>query len=183
MVRWCNTIRASADVGGGRRAAGRRYVGRRQKMCAALKYLEEGSTQHLSEGIAEYYAHNPALLDPSRLPLDAAELFRQHDAGHVVFACDTSPRGETLIDTWTIFATTAGLRGYLQYFKYPQVNQIFAETGYWRLAVEFVRCVPDVFRVLLRSRRMPARWPWQHYGRYLDRTLSDIRREFNIHVL
>ncbi len=153
-------------------------------MCAApLKYLEEGSTQSLSEGIAEYYARNSALLDPSTLPVDAAELFRQHDAGHVVFACDTSLRGETLIDTWTIFATSAGLRGYLEYFKYPQVNQIFAETGYWRIALEFVRCLPDVFRVLVRSRRISARWPWQHYERYLDRPLSDIRREFNIRVV
>ncbi len=153
-------------------------------MCAAqLKYLEEGSTQSLSEGIAEYYARNSALLDPSRLPVDAAELFRQHDAGHVVFACDTSLRGETLIDTWTIFATTAGLRGYLEYFKYPQVNQIFAETGYWRIALEFVRCLPDVLRVLVRSRRISPRWPWQHYDRYLDRPLSDIRREFNIRVV
>ncbi len=153
-------------------------------MCAApLKYLEEGSTQSLSEGIAEYYASNPALIDPSNLPADAAELFRQHDAGHVVFACDTSLRGETLIDTWTILATTAGLRGYLEYFKYPQVNQIFAETGYWRIALEFVRCLPDVVRVLMRSRRISARWPWQHYERYLDRPLSDIRREFNIRVV
>ena len=153
-------------------------------MCASqLKYLEEGSTQSLSEGIAEYYAHNSALLDPSRLPGDAAELFRQHDAGHVVFGCDTSLRGETLIDTWTVFATTAGLRGYLEYFKYPQVNQIFAETGYWRIGLEFVRCLKDVFRVLVRSRRISAKWPWQHYERYLDRPLSDIRREFNIRVV
>lgn len=150
---------------------------------APLRYLEPGSAQYLSEGIAEYYAHNSALLDPSRLPVEAAELFRQHDAGHVVFACDTSLRGETLIDAWTIFATTAGLRGYLNYFKYPQVNQIFAETGYWRIAIEFVRCLPDVLRVLVRSRRMSARWPWQYYERYLDRPLSDIRREFNIHVV
>ncbi len=153
-------------------------------MCAAqLKYLEEGSTQSLREGIAEYYAHNSALLDPSRLPGDAAELFRQHDAGHVIFGCDTSLRGETLIDTWTVFATTAGLRGYLKYFKYPQVNQIFAETGYWRIVLEFVRCLRDVLRVLVRSRRISAKWPWQHYRRYLDRPLSDIRREFNIRVV
>ncbi len=153
-------------------------------MCAAqLKYLEEGSTQSLSEGIAEYYAHNSALLDPSSLPADAAELFRQHDAGHVIFGCDTSLRGETLIDTWTVFATTAGLRGYLKYFKCPQVNQIFAETGYWRIAIEFVRCLWDVLRVLVRSRRISAKWPWQHYEPYLDRPLSDIRREFNIRLV
>ncbi len=153
-------------------------------MCAAaLKYLEEGSDQSLSEGIAEYYAHNSALLDPSTLPVAAAELFRQHDAGHVVFACDTSLRGETLIDTWTVVATTAGLRGYLEYFKHPQVNQVFADVGFGPILREFVLCVPDVFRVLVRSRRMSARWPWRQYERYLDWPLAEIRREFNIRVV
>ena len=117
------------------------------------------------------------------MPPDAAELFREHDAGHVVFGCDTTLRGETLIDTWTVLGTTAGLRGYLQYFKYPQVNQIFSDTGYGRIAVETVRVLPDVLRVLVRSRRLSSRWPWPHYDRYLDQSLSDIRRQFNIRVV
>ncbi len=150
---------------------------------AALRYVEADSRQSLREGIAEYYAHNSALLDPAGLPAELAELFRQHDAGHVIFGCDTSLRGETLIDTWTIFATTAGLRGYLEYFKHPQVNQLFAEAGYGRMVREFLRCVPDVLRVLVRSRRLSARWPWPNYERHLDRSLSDIRREYAIRVV
>ena len=148
-----------------------------------MKYLEEGSTQPLREGLAEYYAHNSALLDPARLPVEVAELFRQHDAAHVVFGCDTSLRGEILIDLWTVFATTAGLRGYMKYFKYPQVNRIFAEAGYWRIALALLRCLPDMFRVLARSHQMSGRWPWQGYYRYFDRPLSEIRREFNIRVV
>jgi len=148
-----------------------------------LKYLDRDCTASLAEGLAEYYAHNATLLDPSKLPVDAAELFRRHDAGHVVFGCDTSLRGETLIDTWTIFGTTAGLRGYLEYFRYPQVNQIFATAGYWRIAREIARSLPDVLRVLVRSRQLSARWPWQDYEHYLDRSLLEIRREFNIRVV
>jgi len=163
--------------------SGRVGVGGRTMSAAPPKYLEQDCTESLAEGIGEYYAHNAALLDPSKLPVDAAELFRQHDAGHVVFGCDTSLRGETLVDSWTIFATTVGLRGYLEYLRYPQVNQIFAETGYSRIILEFVRSLPDVFRVLVRSRRLVAKWPWQHYGHYLDRPLSDIRREFNIRLV
>ena len=151
---------------------------------AAPKYLEEASKLTLGEGIAEYYQHNAAaLFDPSELPDDIAELFRQHDAGHVIFGCDTSLRGETLIDTWTIFGTDLGFRGYLEYSKYPQVNQIFADVGYWRIFIEFLRCLPDVIRVLIRSRRMAPRWPWQQYSSYLDRPLSEIRREFKIRVV
>jgi hypothetical protein len=147
------------------------------------KYMQQESMQSLREGIVEYYACNPDLLDPSALPGDTEKLFRQHDAGHVVFGCDTSLRGESLIDTWTIFGTTAGLRGYLEYFKHPEVNQIFADAGYWRITVEFVRCIPDVLRVLARCRRLSWRWPWADYDHYLDQSLDEIRARFNIRVV
>lgn len=148
-----------------------------------LRYIAQDSCQSLSEGLAEYYARNADLLDPSRLPSDVEILFRQHDAGHVVFGCDTSLRGETLVDTWTVAGTTAGVRGYLRYFRYPQVSQIFSDAGYGRIAAEFARCLPDVLRVLARSRRLSARWPWAHYEQYLEQRLADIRCQFNIRVV
>ena len=147
------------------------------------RYIHQDSVQNLGEAIAEYYAWNPGLLAPDDLPDEVALLFRQHDAGHVIFGCDTSLRGETLIDTWTVFATSAGLRGYLEYFNYPQVNQIFSDAGYLRIALEFVRCLPDVLRVIQRSRQLVAKWPWPDYENYLDRPLCEIRREFNITVM
>ena len=97
--------------------------------------------------------------------------------------CDTSLRGETLIDTWTLFGSSAGLRGYLRYFRYPQVNRIFAQAGYLRITGVFLRCLPEVFRVIIRSRSLSAKWPWQDYRRYLDRPLLEIRREFNIRLV
>ena len=152
-------------------------------MCAArLNYVEEGSTQSLGEGLAEYYAAN-SLLDPSALPEEVGDLFRQHDAGHVIFGCDISLRGETLIDTWTILATTAGVRGYLEYLRHPQVTEIFSDAGYGRIVLEFIRCLPDFGRVLVRSQRVSAKWPWQDWELYLDRSLVEIRREFNIRVV
>ncbi len=145
--------------------------------------MSQDSPLSLREGIAEYYEHNVNLLDPGELPPEVADLFRQHDAGHVVFGCDTSLRGESLIDTWTIFGATVGLRGYLQYFKYPQVNQIFSEVGYWQILLQTIRCLPDILRVIVRSRRLHSKWPWRDYERYLDRPLGELRREFKIRVV
>jgi hypothetical protein len=145
--------------------------------------MEAASSKSLREGLAEYRERNPALLDPAGIPADVAELFRQHDAGHVVFGCDTSLRGETLIDTWTVLGTTAGVRGYMQYFKHPEVNQIFSDVGYGRIVIESLRWLPDVLRVLARSRGLARRWPWDEYERYLDRPLVDIRLEFSIRIV
>ena len=147
------------------------------------QYVIQDSSQTLREGIAEYYGRNPGLLDPESMPDGVAALFRQHDAGHVVFGCDTSLRGETLIDTWTVLGSTAGLRGYVEYFKYPQVNQVFARVGYFRIALEFLRCLPDVGRVIMLSRRLSSKWPWQDYERYLDDSLRELRCQFNIRVV
>jgi hypothetical protein len=146
-------------------------------------YVHANSTQTLGEALTEYYECNANLLDPGGLPAEVAEMFRRHDAGHVVFGCDTSLRGEALIDTWTVVGTTAGIRGYLEYFKYPQVNQIFENTGYLTIMTESLRQLPDLFRVIASARRQTAKWPWNDYLSYVDRSLASIRSEFGIRLV
>jgi hypothetical protein len=147
------------------------------------EYTRQDSSQTLREGLAEYRACNPGLLDPEGMDAGAAALFRQHDAAHVVFGCDTTVRGETLVDTWTIFGSSIGLRGYLGYFELPQVNRVFSEAGYGRIATTMMRCLPDLARVIWRSRRLSAKWPWREYEQHLDRPLRDIRADFNVQVV
>ena len=150
---------------------------------ARPRYTRQDSPQTLRDGLAEYHACNPDLLDPGSMAPEAAALFEQHDAAHVVFGCDTTLRGETLIDTWTIFGSSIGLRGYLAYLKLPQVNQLFAQTGRLRILIELLRCAPDVVRVIWRSRRMARAWPWREYPQHLDRPLRELREEFGIRVV
>jgi hypothetical protein len=149
----------------------------------APDYTRQRSQLTLREALGEYYDSNPQLADPSGMPDGAATLFRQHDAGHVVFGCDTSLAGEVRIDSWTIFASTIGMGGYLEYLKYPQVNQIFEEAGYLRIVIASLRCLPDVAKIALRSWQMSKRWPWQDYELFLDRMLCDIRDEYGVRVI
>ena len=146
-------------------------------------YMQQTSSQTLAEGIEEYYKLNNYLLDPDKLGPDLSKLFRAHDAGHVVFGCDTSLRGEALIDTWTVVGTTAGFRGYFEYFKYAEVYNIFEDTGWWKVAEESIRCLPDAGRVIMASRRMTRRWPWYRYDEYFDESLAEIRSRFNIELV
>src|SRR5262245_48916591 len=111
-------------------------------------YAKQDSPQSLREALEEYYALNPNLLDPDELSVEARTLFKCHDVTHVIFGCDTSLRGETLVDAWAIFGTTAGLLVYLRYLKYQEVKAIFAEIGVLRIAAEFLRTLPDVIRVI-----------------------------------
>jgi hypothetical protein len=148
-----------------------------------LRYVSQTSHQTLREGLAEYYERNPALLDPAHMTPEAAKLFRQHDAAHVVFGCDTSLRGETLIDTWTIFGSTLGLRGYLAYLRLPQVNQLFAEAGFLGITRELLGSLGDVLRVAFRGARLRRKWVWQAYAEQLDHPLIEIREQHGIRVV
>lgn len=150
---------------------------------ARPRYTSQDSEQTLRDGLAEYRACNPGLLDPGSMAPEAAALFEQHDAAHVLFGCDTTLRGETRIDTWTIFGSSIGLRGYLAYLRLPQVNQVFSEAGRLRILIELLRCSPDVVRVIARSRRMARAWPWREWERHLDRPLRELREEFAIRVV
>lgn len=150
---------------------------------SALAYTKQRSQLTLREALAEYYRSNPDLLDPDGMPEDAAQFFRQHDMAHVVFGCDTSLAGEVRADMWTIFGASVGLRGYIEYLKYPQVNDVFEGLGYWQVAVASARALPDVGRIFLRSRKMQRPWPWDGYEPFLDRTLCDVRGEYGVQVL
>jgi hypothetical protein len=146
-------------------------------------YAQQRSQLTLREALAEYYRSNPGLLDPDGMPDTVAQLFRQHDVGHVIFGCDTSLAGEVRTDMWTIFGASIGLRGYIEYLKYPQVNDVLEGVGYWQITVASLRSLPDVGRIFLRSRKMTRPWPWEDYEPLLDQTLCELRDEYGVRVL
>ena len=59
----------------------------------------------LREGLDEYYAANPGLLDPEATSTSTLGAYmNNHDVSHVVFGTDTSLRGEMVPDLWTFLA-------------------------------------------------------------------------------
>ncbi len=153
------------------------------KTVPGSNYLGQESLQTLRDGLAEYYAAHPELFLPDQMPADEAELFRQHDAAHVLFACRTTIRGEILIDTWALFGSTLGLRGYFDYLKLPQVSLVLLQAGSVRLALELLYSLPNVVRIIRRCARFTEKWHWRNYEKHLDRPLREIRAQFNIRVL
>jgi hypothetical protein len=61
------------------------------------RYKEKSSTQTLREGLAEYYALNPRVTPPETQPPEFARILRAHDAGHVIYGCDTGMYDELKI--------------------------------------------------------------------------------------
>jgi hypothetical protein len=77
-----------------------------------FRYQEQDSPMTLGEGLREYYAGHPGLVQPDQMDADAAPFFRSHGTCHVLFGLDTTLVDESLADLWTIFGTDVGFRRY-----------------------------------------------------------------------
>jgi len=138
----------------------------------------------LGEGLGEYYAGHPGLLQPDRMEADAARFFRSHDACHVLFGLDTTLVDEGLADLWTLLATNVGFRRYAHDLRAnPAAKQITKEIGLLRVLRTTMQIIPFAITVFLRSRKMTGKWPWNSEDSYLNQPLNVIRNEFNIRIL
>ena len=67
------------------------------------RYQDQDSPLTLREGLDEYRAANPALVDPAASTDKGAAFFASHDACHVVFGTTTAILDEATTDLWTFF--------------------------------------------------------------------------------
>lgn len=147
-----------------------------------LAYMVQACPMTVREGLEEYYGTIDGLITEDNASKEVADLFRYHDTCHVVFGCDTSPIGETLADTWSIFGSDVSLKTYARYFQLQETQDLFQDIGVWRSVRIFASALPIMPRAYGRTRRMTKRWPFHDHEAYLDRPLAEVRAEFGIEV-
>jgi len=126
---------------------------------------------------------HPGLFRPSQLPEDSAHFFRSHDIAHVVFGLDTTLDDEALADAWTLLGTDVGLWRYLTYLRTNrEAQQLMKLIGWTRTAWISLRVLPQIPTVWLHSRKMSRKWPWEFNEDFMDMSLKEIRRKFNIRL-
>ena len=148
-----------------------------------LGYQHPDATMTLRQGIDEYFASDATLTDPDTCTPGAAELFRRHDAIHVLFGTNRDIVQEAWTDAWTLFGTTAGWRDFMAYTREPEVVGVIGEIGYWETFVGSLRSVPGVFRIWRRSKQMREPWPWDAYAQHYDEPLDALRERYGISLL
>jgi hypothetical protein len=96
---------------------------------SGLCYQQPQSAQTLQQGLDEYFAAHPGLLQGRDLSSAAArDFFRCHDTVHVVYGCGTRLQDEAAVKMASIFGTTQGfavLKGYALY----EPRQIYWQLG------------------------------------------------------
>ena len=142
------------------------------------RYLDPDCPLTLGEGLAEFTASNPGLI-PDDAPA-IRELVRAHDACHVLFGLTTSIEDEALADTWTVFGTSVTLRQYSEYLKHEQFSGLIKEIGWRRMLTGSLRAIPRALRAIRRARKMPEKWPFYDYARFLDTPIAALRQRFGV---
>ena len=148
-----------------------------------LDYLHPNATLILRDAITQLREEDAKERDVA--PTVAPEVERSmtaHDAVHVIFACDTSDRGEAIAHAWMLLGTTV-THGQLRDVMGTRDHRAFArDLGHGRRIVALLSALPAIGAAALRARRMHRRWSWTDYDRYLDTSLADIRREYGVRV-
>jgi len=151
-------------------------------------YIDKNSLQTLREGLAEYYALNPHLTLPETQPPEFAKILLAHDVGHVIYGCDTGMYDELKILPLFWWTSECTFQTYLKMKDSPAVNVMYddliKEKGVLWLYAEVFRVlpllIPELIQIWLKTRKRQKLVPFLEFEPLLDRSLLDIRREFNL---
>ncbi|MBP0018307.1 MAG: hypothetical protein J7647_12265 [Cyanobacteria bacterium SBLK] len=152
------------------------------------RYMDRNSTQTLREGLAEYYALNPHMTSPDTQPPDFAKILMAHDVGHVIYGCDTGMYDELKILPLFWWTSECRFQTYLKMKNSPAVDIMYEdmirEKGKFWLYGSILRVIPALIPTLIqmwfKTRHWQKRLPFLEFEPLLDRSLLDIRQEFDL---
>ena len=158
-----------------------------------LTYQNKSCDLTLKEGIEEYRSY---LRENNRHVLgencseDEKLTILGHDATHVIFGLDTSLEEEAMLDCWVIFGGDV-FKVIKEYYKgsldlkktNEKVYDLVKEVGYLKYTYLYLRVIFQKWsKIFFRTRKM-KKWSYFFPSDFLERKISDLRKEFNIKIL
>jgi hypothetical protein len=151
-------------------------------------YMDRNSTQTLRQGLEEYYALNPHITPPETQPSEFARILRAHDVGHVIYACDTGMYDELKILPLFWWTSECTFGTYLKMKDSPAVDVMYAdmirEKGVLWLYGAVLRVLPFLIPALIpiwfKTQKRQKRLPFLEFEPLLNRSLLEIRQEFDL---
>ena len=158
-----------------------------------LSYQNEYSDITLREGIDEdrdYLKKNNRHVLGENCSEDEKLTILSHDATHVIFGLDTSLEEEAMLDCWVIFGGDV-FKVIKEYYKgsldlkktNEKVYDLVKEVGYLKYTYLYLRVIfrkwPKIF---LRTTKM-KKWSYFFPSDFLEKKISDLRKDFNIKIL
>lgn len=152
------------------------------------RYTSKNSTQTLRQGLEEYYTVNSDFSHPSTLPPDFAKIMYAHDASHVIYGCDTDMYDEIKILPLTFWTSDFKFRDYLRERQNPAVDVMYKDLIkrhgvlwlYSSILIVIPQLLPELISIWFKTRKRKSYVPFLNFEPLLDRSLLDIRQEFEI---
>jgi hypothetical protein len=156
------------------------------------KYINKHSAQTLQQGLEEYYETNPLITDPKELPPEFAKILLAHDVSHVILGCDTGMYDELKLLPLSFWTSDFKFGDYIRTRKDPKIrpaidimyNDLIEQHGllwlYGSILFVLPRLLPEVITIWLKTCGVRKYYPFLNYESLLDRSLLEIRQEFNL---
>ncbi len=151
-------------------------------------YVDKASTQTLREGLAEYYDLNPNVTQPETQPAEFSKILLAHDVLHVIYGLDTGMYDELKLLPISWWTSECTFKAYLKMKDSPAVDVMYddmiREKGVLWLYGSVLRVLPALFPALIpiwfKTRKRQKLIPFLGFEPLLDRSLLDIRQEFDL---
>lgn len=152
------------------------------------RYIDKASTQTLREGLAEYYALNPNVTPHETQPPEFARILLAHDVGHVIYGCDTGMYDELKILPLFWWTSECTFQRFREMRNTPAVDVMYAdmirEKGelwlYGAILKVLPPLLPELCLLWFKTRNRRNRVPFLEFHPLLDRSLLDIRQEYDL---
>ena len=156
------------------------------------RYINKHSTQTLQQGLEEYYEINSSITDPRELPPEFAEILLAHDVSHVVLGCDTKMYDEIKLLPLSFWTSDFKLKDYIRTRKNPKIrpaidimyDDLIKQHGvlwlYSSILFVLPRLLPEVVAIWFKTRGKRKYYPFLNYESLLDRSLLEIRQQFDL---
>jgi hypothetical protein len=157
-------------------------------MSQSPQYIDKASTQTVRAGLAEYYALNPNVTPPETQPAEFAKILLAHDVVHVIYGLDTGMYDELKLLPLSWWTSECTFGTYLKMKDSPAVDVMYddmiRDKGVLWLYGSVLRVLPSLMLALIpiwfKTRNRQQLVPFLEFEPLLDRTLLDIRQEFDL---
>jgi hypothetical protein len=156
------------------------------------EYCHKNSIQTLQQGLEEYYQLNPQITDPRELPPEFAKILLAHDVSHVILGCDTDMYDEIKILPLSFWTSDFKFKDYIRTRKDPKIrpaidimyHDLIKQHGvlwlYGSILLVLPRLLPEAIAIWWKTRGTRKYYPFLNYQSLRDRSLLEIRQEFDL---
>ena len=151
-------------------------------------YTNKNTTQTLREGLEEHYALNCRITLPETMPPELAKILQSHDVAHVIYGCDTGIYDELKLLLLSSLTSECSNDCFSVMRKTPAVEVIYGdvirEKGVLWLGLRVLKVIPsfipELISIYFKTRLRNKRVPLLEFPSWLERSVNDIRQEFDL---